>query len=82
MREKELLKELFKVVKRVAVVEKKTCWILRQWPKEKLYSSGVVWRRPSGEAVEYCFWKRYWRALVEVKRLSRLTVGSCQWRLK
>ena len=36
-----MLKELFKVVKRVcckrvAKVEKKSCWILQQWPKRVL----------------------------------------------
>ena len=75
--------------KRVAEVIKVLKWRRRvvgfygSGQEEKLQSSVVLRRRPSGEAVEYCYLKSCWRAYfvrsqVDYKELSRLTVSSCQ----
>ena len=65
-------------------MEKKSCWFYGSGQEEKLQSSVVVRRRPSGEAVLLSekLLESFVRSPVDYKELSRLTVSSCQWRLK
>ena len=70
----------------VAEVEKKSCWILRQWPKREALefcccSAETEWRSCGILLLENLL-ESFVRSQVDYKELSRLTMSSCQWRLK